>query len=90
MFLIIGVHPDLIAARESVHERHTFKPTHIFNHGICDWEQKLFFGKSLIEIVEVNTNLDLSILPSDKDDVGKLVRMLLFPDEFRIYELLEI
>jgi len=37
----------------------------------------------------VDANPDLSIIPRNENDVGHLIRMLLFPDETRVYKLFD-
>ena len=46
--MIIKVHLNLIVSRESIHERHPFKPTHVVYHDIRDWKGELIFRACLI------------------------------------------
>jgi len=48
MLVIFKVHLNLIVSRESIHERHPFKSTRVFNHNICDWKGELIFSTCLI------------------------------------------
>ena len=89
VFLIVRVHFNLIVPRESVHERHPFKPTHVVYHDIHDWKRELIFRIRLIQITKINADSDLPILLSDGDDIGYPSRVLFFPDEIGVYKLLD-
>jgi len=70
MLFVIRVCLNLIVSRELIHKGHPFKPTHVVNHGICDWKGELIFRTRLIQITEINANSDLSILLGDEDDIS--------------------
>ena len=46
MFLIIKLHLNLIVFRESIHERHPFKPTYVVDHDIYDWKGNSSLGQA--------------------------------------------
>ena len=48
---------------------------HIVDHDIRDWEKKFVFRTSDIQIVEVDENLDLSVLLGDEYNVGYPIRV---------------
>ena len=87
MLLVFWMHLNLIIFREIIHEGHPHKIARIVNHDICDGKRELNFGISGVQIAKVYTNLDLLVLRGDKNNVGDPVRMLLLPDETRVYDL---
>ena len=89
MLLIVKVHFNLIVPRESIHERHPFKLTHIFYHDIRDWKGELIFRSRLILITKINANSDLPIFLDNGDDIGYPIRVLFFPDKIGVYKLLD-
>ena len=89
ILLVFRIHLNLIISWEAIHEGHSLKTAHIINHDICDRERKLIFGTSSVQIVEVNTNLNLSLLFREENNVGNPIRMLLLPDEIGVYELFD-
>ena len=84
VLLVFWIHLDLIVSGESVHERHPLEPTRIINHDIRDWEREFIFGTGCIEITKINASASLPILLWNGDDVGNLVRVLLFSDKPRV------
>ena len=56
---------------------------------IRDWKGELIFRTRLIKITEINANSNLPILLGDGDDIGYPIRVLFFPDETGVYELLD-
>jgi len=89
MLLIVRVHLDLIVSRESIHERHPFKPARIVDHDIHDRKREFIFKTSFILITKINANPDLTILLGDGDNISYPIRVLLFPDEIRVYKFFD-
>lgn len=89
MLLIIQMHLDFVASRESVHKRHAFIPTCVFDHDIRNRLWVLILRTSLIQVSKIDADSDLPILVGNQDDVGHPVWVLLFLDETRVYELLD-
>ena len=87
VLFIFMVHLYLIIPWEIIIKDILSKP-HIVNHNIRDQEREFFFRASDIQITVVDANLNLFILFGNGNDIGHLIRMLLFPDETRVYELL--
>ena len=61
----------------------------LVNYNIYNQDGKFIFGTSGIQIMEVDANLDLSVLLEDGNNIGHPIRMLFFPDEARVYKLLD-
>lgn len=53
-------------------------------HDICDVERELVLRASVIEIMEDDTDSDLTVLLGDEDDISQPVQVLFFPDESEI------
>jgi len=85
MLLIFWIHFDLIIFGEVVHKGHPLETAHIVNYDIPDRERKLVFRTSGVQIAEVYTNSNLSILFRDENNVGNPIKMLLLPDEFGVF-----
>src|SRR3954462_8538431 len=87
--LFIGrEHLNLIVPRESIHKGHALEATCVINHDIRNWQGKLIFRASIIEIPKVNANPDFTIPLGDWNDIRYPIRMLFFPDKTRIDKLL--
>lgn len=96
MFLVIRVHPNLVLAREPIHEGHSLKSTCIVDQNKCNRdhdasnkERKLILMACFIEILEINADSDHPILLSVGDIVGNPIHMLIFPCVTRIDELFQ-
>ena len=85
MLLIFWIHLDLIIFGEVVHKGHPLETAHIVNYDIPDRERKLVFRTSGVQIAEVYTNSDLSILVREENNVDNPIKMLLLPDEFGVF-----
>jgi len=48
MLFIVMIHFNLIVPRESVHDRHPFKPACVVYHDIHDWKGELIFRTRFI------------------------------------------
>lgn len=88
MTLIVGIHFDLVIARESIHERYASESTCIVDHNVGDGEREFVFQACFIEVPEVDTDLDLFVLFNNKDNVGNPIWVLLYHDEARVDEFL--
>jgi len=80
-YILIWLYPE-----KFIHKRHSLETAYVVNYDIRDRERELVFGRSGVQIVKVDADLDLPVLLGDRNDVVYPVKVLFFPDEVRVYE----
>jgi hypothetical protein len=68
--LICGVNLDLIVAREAVHEGQGLMAGAVIDNLVNERRRKVVFGKSVIEVSKVHTNVDSTLVFVNRDGVG--------------------
>jgi len=79
-YILIWLYPE-----KFIHKRHSLETAYVVNHDIRDRERELVFGRSGVQIVKVDADLDLPVLLGDRNDVVYPVKVLFFPDVVRVW-----
>lgn len=81
MLFISCTYFDLVISRKAINEGHPFKTAYHIDYNIGNWEWKVVFWTSIVQISEVYANPHFSIFHYNGYDVSQPVGVLFFVDE---------
>ena len=78
--MIVGVHSDMIRARESVHEAKELVASSGVHYDIDSGKGKAIFRASPVNIGKVNAESPFAICLLDENHINQLVKIIYFLD----------
>ena len=88
--MVAGVHPDLIIARESVHEAEELVSNSDIHYEVDPGYEKAIFRAGSIHVNEVNAELPLAIFLLDEDNIIHPVRIIYFLNSSGLEEFADL
>ena len=88
--MVIGVHTDLVVAREGVHEVEEFVISRNVYYEINPRQGETILWVGLVEVCEIDAKTPLVVCFFDENNVGQPFRVLYFSDCLCLEELTDL
>ena len=88
--MVVGVHSDMIIARESVYEVEELVASSGIHYEVDSGQGKAIFRASSVNIGKVNVELPFSICLLDENHINQLVGIIYFSDNSGLEEFADL
>ena len=86
LLLVTGIHPDLVVARESVHETKDLVVRGGIYYKVDPRQGKTVFWAGSIDVSEVNAESSFAIFLFDENHINQPIGVIYFPDSSGLEE----
>ena len=90
LFLVVGIHADLVVAEESIHEIEEFMADYGIYDEVDPWQRETIFWACLVDVSEVYAESPLPVRFCDEYDVGQPFRVFHLSDYPCLEELIDL